>query len=236
MHMMLCLCSSGRCVLQHCRAGRPLATGRGLTAKVRLQCAWCWCWCLDQVIHPNTVQRCRDCRGGDTPPPLQRWRDVEGRYVGRQWRVDSHHAADWRTVDNLQYTRYIGYSPDWHFPKKNTMTMRHEPKFSFLILKSHSHSPAMRLNLVFSVLLCCSCWGAVDAHCARCLTGWRWRLRLESCLNPSGKFSDVSPSPSSGQEVGGNGGIRLGSSSRWTLPIIYKKIYHFRFLKSKVQA
>ena len=40
---------------------------------------------------------------------LQRWRDGEGRYGGDR-RVDSHHAADWRTVDNLQYTHYNGDS------------------------------------------------------------------------------------------------------------------------------
>ena len=74
--MMLCLCSTGVCVLQHCRVGGPLplATGGGLTAKVRLQCAWCWCWCLDQVIHPNTVQHCRH---GEVETPRHRCRDGE---------------------------------------------------------------------------------------------------------------------------------------------------------------
>ena len=56
------------------QGGGTTATGGGLTAKVRLQCAWCWCWCLDQVIHPNTVQHCRH---GDTPPTLQSCRDGE---------------------------------------------------------------------------------------------------------------------------------------------------------------
>ena len=59
--------------LQCCRAGRPLATGRGLTAKVRLYCG-AWCWCLDQVIHPNTVQRCRH---GEVETPCQHCRAAE---------------------------------------------------------------------------------------------------------------------------------------------------------------
>ena len=61
------------------QGGETTATGGGLTAKVRLQCAWCWCWCLDQVIHPNTVQHCRH---GDTPTTLQRWRWIYGRDSG----------------------------------------------------------------------------------------------------------------------------------------------------------
>ena len=62
MHMMLCLCSSGRCVLQCCRAGRPLATGRGLTAKVRLQCAGAGVWTR---LYTPTL-----CSTADT----ERWR------------------------------------------------------------------------------------------------------------------------------------------------------------------
>ena len=52
------------------QGGGTTATGGGLTAKVRLHCAWC----LDQVIHPNTVQHCRHPA---TTAELQRWRDGE---------------------------------------------------------------------------------------------------------------------------------------------------------------
>ena len=77
------------------------------------------CLVLVLVSGPGyTPQHCaalQTRRGGDTLPPLQtlqRWRDVEMER-GDMWRdrrVDSHHAADWRTVDNLQYTRYNGDS------------------------------------------------------------------------------------------------------------------------------